>query len=173
MAEIDLRPNYFVSPGLPRHIDQISLDVYRLMTIFGSSRELAGRRGDDDHEVTVYGFSTRQFEYNEIGRILISCAAQLRNEWDGKESRFDPVSKVAIGALTEDLTVGTASDLGLRESFNKIIHANTLNLERSDATNLFSGHLEPRVHLYGTKAKRQWKATIEIFPWCEAVHVVA
>lgn len=174
MPEIDLQGSPYVQ-GLPRHLNQIELDVYRLLAIFASSETLSARRADDDDQASVYGFSIREYEYAEIGRILIATAAALRNEWDAAPHRFDERegAAVSVGQLVENVDLpAMTSELTLRESFNKIIHSNTLNLERSRGHHLFSGHLEPRLHFYGWRGDRRWKATLDVFAWCEAVHAI-
>lgn len=176
MPEIDLRGNPWMS-GLPREDQLVSLELYRLLTIFAGSPKIAElQRGDDGG--CVYGWSVRSFEYPEIGRILVSLAAMLRNDWDANPARVNGNLSLLhqnsrVGVLTPNLkTPSETVPLDLRESLHKILHACTINLDRSQGPSIYDGHLNPRVHLYGEKAASQWKATLEIYSWSEMVHSV-
>lgn len=173
MPEVDLRKNYIAS-ALPRNEGVLELELYRLLTIFSGSERISHLRGEDDHELTVYGRILRDFEYPEVTRIMLGIASVLRREWDSHPAAFDSAAMRAtpVGSLIKDLAHPQAIDLPIRESFNKIIHANTINLDRSDTMTLFSGHLNPQVHLYGEFQRKQWRATINIYPWCENIHIL-
>ena len=174
MAEIDLRGNYLWSGGFPREEQLVAREAYRLMCVFAASPELSRRRGDD--ETSAYGSAMQEFEYVEISRILISLAAILRNQWDLDRARTadfigTATANQSVGVLIPDMKAPTKTKpLTIRESFNKIVHANLVNLDRSKAGSITSGHLEPFVHLYGEYGDKEWKATIDIFSWVEVVH---
>lgn len=176
MPEIDLRGNPLMS-GLPCEGQLVSLELYRLLTIFAGSPKIVELRRSDDGGC-VYSWSVRSFEYPEFGRILVSLAAMLRNDWDANPGRVDAnlsllQPKSHVGILTANLTAPTGTvPLDFRESLHKILHASTINLDRSQGPSIYDGHLNPRVHLYGKKAASQWKATLEIYPWAEIVHSV-
>ena len=75
--------------------------------------------------------------------------------------------------MTDLRQSGKTIDLCLRESFNKILHAYTLNLERAEGPSFTSGYLLPQVHLYGEFRGAEWKATINVYAWAEAVHAIS
>ncbi len=176
MPEIDARGNYLVSPGLPRDEQLVSRELYGLLCIFGASSEIDRRRKDDEDTSSVYGWSLRSFEFVELSRILVSLAAMLRNQWDSGNG-LGMVEQLGgeptVGTWIPDLSRGAVKDLQLRESFNKILHADTLNMERSKGPAFFDGHLEPRVHLYGRHGDAEWKATIDVYQWAEGAHMLA
>jgi len=177
MPEIDVRKNPWIQ-GHPREEQLVNREVYNLLAIFAASQTLAERRTSQNGGC-VYSWSIQSFEYVEIGRILVSVAAMLRNDWDAFPSRAEQnLSTVGrapqVGVLITDIErPAKAVPLTVRESFNKILHAHTLNLERSEGRSLTSGYLLPRVHLYGEHRGEQWKATIEIYEWAELVHAIS
>jgi hypothetical protein len=137
-----------------------------------------GLRRTGTDQSTVYGWSIRYLEFAEIGRIVPTLAIMIRNDLDlgsvDEECLHRIETNGGLGVLIEDVDAMSAPiSLGFRESLNKIIHADTVNLERSKGPSIFSGYLLPYFHLYGRKQKRHWNATINVFPWAEAIHAVA
>jgi|GEM_PF-6842136 len=176
MPEIDLRGNPW-NPGIPTDPVVIALDLYRLLAIFGASRDLCARRRDEDDEATVYGYSIRAFELQEVGRLLVSLAAICRNDWDSRTESIQDALKdrgesEVVGEWVKDLSNPNATDLPVRESWHKILHCHTMNFERSEGPSILSGQLEPRVHLYGMHNKLNWKASVDIYRWCEVLHAL-
>ena len=88
MTEIDLRSDNR-NPGIPLDPLVVGRDIYRLLAIFGASREIAARRSGEDDEGSVYGYSIRAFELSEVGRLLVSLAACCRNAWDRRSESID------------------------------------------------------------------------------------
>ena len=176
MPEIDLRGNPWTS-AFPREEQLVGRELYRLLTIFAASPALAGLQQSDEGGC-VYSWSIRSFEYPEIGRILVSLAAMLRTDWDADPGRVDGNLSLMhpnkdTGVLIPSLEKPSeTARLSLRESLNKILHAYTMNLDRSQGPSIYDGHLNPRVHLYGEKAGTRWKATLEIHAWAEMVHSI-
>lgn len=164
--------------GHPREEQLVSREIYNLLTIFASSETLQKRRKSQDGGC-VYSWSIQCFEYAEIGRILVSLSAMLRNDWDAYPYRSEQNLTIigqdpSVGILIPDLDdAATSTPLAVRESFNKILHSEKLHLDRSEGSDLTSGYLLPRVHLYGMHHGRRWKASIDIFRWAEAVHVLS
>jgi len=177
MPEIDLRNNPR-NPGIPMDSANIARDVYMLLAIFSASKEICGRRCDENDEGSVYGYSIRGFELPEVGRLLVSLAASCRNFWDSHCQSIDDALKhcgqsPSVGTLTKDTTkLSETTSLLIRESWNKILHCDTMNFQRSDGPSVYSGHLEPHVHLYGELNSKNWKASIDIYRWCEVVHAL-
>jgi hypothetical protein len=132
MPEIDLRQNPW-NWGIPRDDTFVDRELYRLVTIFAASSFLSEQRGDND-EANLFGYCLRYFELPEVGQILISLAAILRNDWEHRPESIDEhLSIVAqdpkVGTLIEDLANPTSQcDLHVRDSLHKIIHAHTMNL---------------------------------------------
>jgi len=177
MPEIDLSNNPW-NPGIPIDSITVARNLYRLLAIFASSSELSQRRTGEDDEGTVYGYSLRSFELPEVGRIIVSLAVSCRNDWDYRPNSIEEQlshcgKSPRVGTLLTDKDdPNSAKDLKIRDSWHKIIHCHTLNFQRSEGPSIYSGHLEPFVHLYGELYKHEWKATIEIYPWCEVMHAL-
>jgi hypothetical protein len=177
MPEIDMRNNPW-NPGIPMDVATIARDLYMLLAIFSASKELCSRRTDESDQGSVYGYSVRGFELQEVGRLLMSLAASCRNDWDYRsqsigEALKDRAQSPEVGVLIKDIKQpSTATPLLVRESLNKILHCHTMNFQRSKGPSIYSGHLEPHIHLYGEWQNRDWKASIDIYRWCEVVHAL-
>jgi hypothetical protein len=176
MPEIDLRGNPWVE-GYPREQQVISRYLYRLITIFAASEKLA-ELATNDEGGCVYSWSIQNFELPEIGRLLLSIAVMIRNDWDANPSRVKGNLKIScdddvVGELIKDLQKPSVIvPLRFRECLNKILHAYTMNPDRSDPTTIYSGYLNPCMHLYGRYRDKEWKATIEIYRFAEIAHIV-
>jgi hypothetical protein len=176
MPEIDLRNNPW-NPGIPMDAIAVARDLYVLLAIFGASKEICLRRKSDDDQGSVYGHSIRAFELSEVGRLLVSLAAGCRNDWDYRSQSIDDALKACaespeVGVLVEDLSHPSPAPLLIRESWHKILHCHTMNFQRSEGPSIHSGHLEPHVHLYGEYKGKNWKASIDVYRWCEVVHAL-
>ena len=176
MTETDLRSDNR-NPGIPLDPLVVGRDIYRLLAIFGASREIAARRSGEDDKGSVYGYSIREFELSEVGRLLVSLAACCRNDWDRRsESIDDALAACAesseVGVLFKDIRSGEKTQLHVRESWHKILHCDTMNFDRSEGPSIYSGHLEPFVHLYGEYQGKKWKAKVDIYRWCQAIHML-
>ena len=155
----------------------IARDIYLLLAIFGASKEICARRNDEDDQTSVYGHSVRAFELPEVGRLLVSLAASCRNDWDHRTQSIDEALKLCaqspeVGELIEDITQHSSTPLLIRESWHKILHCHTMNFQRSEGPSIYSGHLEPHVHLHGEHRGTDWKASVDIYRWCEVVHAL-
>jgi hypothetical protein len=176
--EIDLRDNPW-EHGIPIDSITISKDIYYLLCFFTASKNLSKKRKKDaEDSESVYGYSIRSFELTEIGNIVISISSILRNQFEINPSIINDRLKMygfdlSVGVLIEDLNHPDKTKvLHLKESWNKILHCNTMNCDRSKGTSIYSGHLNPIIHFYGELRGKKWKATINIFNWCEAIHVL-
>jgi hypothetical protein len=176
MPEIDLCNNPW-NPGIPMDASVVARDVYLLLAIFGASREICARRKDEDDQASVYGRSVRAYELPEVGRLLVSLAAVCRNDWDYRPLSIDEALKAftespEVGVLIKDLANPNPAPLLIRESWHKILHCHTMNFQRSEGPSIYSGHLEPHVHLYGQYNGKDWKASLDVYRWCEVVHAL-
>jgi hypothetical protein len=176
MPEIDMRNNPW-NPGIPMDAATITRNIYLLLAIFSASKEICVRRKDEDDQGSVYGYSIRAFELPEMGRLLISLAASCRNDWDYRSQLIDETLKACVqspevGVLIKDIAQASTTPLLVRESWHKILHCHTMNVQRSEGPSIYSGHLEPYVHLYGEYQGKDWKASVNIYRWCEVVHAL-
>jgi len=177
MPEIDMRKNQW-TPGIPMDIVSITRDLYLLLCMFSASKVLHDRRPDSDDKRSVYGYSIRNFELTEVGRLLVSLAAGCRNDWDCRSSLIEEELEMCaetsdVGVLIKDTSQPTKkTTLTVRESWNKILHCHTMNFQRSEGRHIYAGYLEPTVHLYGHHHGAEWKASIDIYRWCEVVHAL-
>lgn len=169
MAEVKMGAS-----GFPGGRTVVAAELYRLLCIFASSPFFEERSKGDWGGGGLYASSVEAFEYEEIARILLVLSATMRNEWDldpeAARSRADRIA--SVGQLVPHLAVPDRLEpLSIRESFNKVLHARTITLERSEPRPV-GGHLEPCVHLYGAFNGKEWKATLDIYRWAEAVHML-
>lgn len=108
----------------------------------------------------------QQFQETEVGRLLLTIAVAVRNAMDQNPSRAkywlqgveDNVGTLTIFGQEKQ----TESTLEFREACNKLIHCLSINFHYVAENPRRGMALTPRVHLYGTKEQKEWKATIEI-----------
>jgi hypothetical protein len=108
----------------------------------------------------------QQFQEAEIGRLLLTIAVAVRNAMDQNPSR----AEYWLQGIKDDVGVlkNLASQkdvertLSFREACNKLVHCLSINFHYVAEKPRRGMALVPRVHLYGTRGKEEWKATIEI-----------
>ena len=159
MTELDLRKSPW-NEGLGIPGEFLDHQLYLLACMVNAS---AAFEKCDNHS---FENLRQQFQEPEIGRILITVAAAVRNAMDQNPSRakywLQGVDD-AVGTL-EHLNSKTnrKSDLNFREACNKLIHCLSINFDYDSEKPKRGMALNPLVHLYGFKGKQEWKATIDI-----------
>lgn len=139
------------------------LDLYRLVCMVSASREVAS------HGLTSPAIAMMQggFFKSEATRILISCAAGLRIQFDQlgptDEQRSD-CGKLFPHWATDP---GKIEVLTLREACNKIIHATDIRFDVviPDAAinpDEEGAYFLPYLYLYGSKGRNDWRAELSL-----------
>lgn len=168
MAELDRRSIWTM--GYPVETSYLDLEIYRLVAIFGAAPTLAQRDRFD------WSWLKRYYEFPEACRILVSLAALLRNQMDSSPATTEEaLSKhgSSVGVLTPSVRTPTkACPLAFREACNKILHADFINPDVTDAADPENAALNPIVHLYGTLGKADWRASLNIFEFAQCAHAL-
>ena len=159
MAEAE--NNYFIK-GHNLDLKYIRLDLYRLLCYFESSKQISLLKESDD-----YFFAKKlshEFMYDEISRILLSCAGIIRiiddeSEEDDDEFEEDLEEKNPFFCGTLEYKKKNYL-LSLRDACNKIIHAQKINFDIEQIGE--NKYFLPKVFMYGYRQKEEWKATIDI-----------
>ena len=160
MAELDVRNNYLWSGGYPSDPTIIMVEAYRLMCVFGGSREVEKVRGRfPDHSAfpPIDGPSKwiRMLELSEASRLLLSLAVMLRNTLDRSaitSATNDKLLETEVGNIRIlNKSKAKLKPLKVREACNKIVHALNINFDFTDRNNICAGRLRPIVHLYGER----------------------
>ncbi len=159
MSELDLRHPSI--QGYPKEEMVLLIDLYRLISIFGSSEYISTFRSDRD-DISHYSINAifRNFEYTEISRLLISLAAQLRNILDNN-CDIDEKQEFIVGEIKHQKKE-EKEDLLLRDACNKILHAENINFDLSENNTIYSGYLNPIIYLYSNNSEYNWKAKLDI-----------
>jgi hypothetical protein len=159
-----------------------ALDVYRLLGIVLSDKQIAAL-GDEatHHSPPVWQLQDR-FRKAEIMRILISSAVALRilldQERDPRDKRFKIASNKQCGELwknwdrTKRRSKGKSKPLTVRDACNKIIHASDIvddvvwpNPELNpDQVGIY---IRPFVYLYGTHKGQDWRAKLSVIDFAQ------
>lgn len=177
MPEIDMRGNPWAG-GIPYDSQGLARDTYFLLALFTASKEISLKRPEQNEDGSVYGYCLHNFELPEISRLLVSLAAMCRNAWEHSSFSIEDSLELkaespVVGTLIKNIEKDPVVEkLHVRESWNKILHCRTINFERSEAGSIYSGHLEPVFHLYGEFQSKKWKASIDVFRWCEVIHAL-
>jgi len=137
-------------------------------------RKYQGTQANPSKEWEFYSGRLRYLISND----LIEIAAKFRVMQDTVASQVpddylrnldkESMQGKSIGAVLH----GDVS-LTLRESCNKIIHANSFNLVFENARSTVPSHLysfwNGICHLGGTHSKKQWKVALNVYRWADAM----
>ena len=168
MPEIDSRYHH-VHGHLVLGIDDLRLQLYRLLACFSTSRRIA--------EMVREGMTfldqgmQSETEQLEAHRLLVGCAIRLRIFDDEVRLRRGVEATQwanKVGYLWPDKTSQDQEALSLREACNKVIHAQVLNFWREseiDHDALALPPLLPMMSLYGKYYAKEWKAELHIEPF--------
>jgi len=135
----------------------ITLELYRLLSIFLSSRGFAElRQGEGEYWEPISHI--QECEEDEITRLLLAIAITARVIDDREHKIVDLLSR-ECGTIFE---FGKDKPLTLREACNKIIHAQKIRFDISE-TDAGQAFLNPIIYLYGKREKGvEWKATLDV-----------
>lgn len=141
--------------------EDIRRDLYLLLAVFCASPTLSSIGADE-------GFAyvndlRKSFEDTEVVNRLIRISVSIRI-LDARFRRKFPIANSllsVVGELTPDINGPRAETLSLRESCNKIVHAEEYHLEREDVDCEHS-HINPIVLLTGVHREKHWSARINI-----------
>lgn len=138
--------------------ETLLLELYRLLTIFFSSKNFAElRRGIGETWDPIARLEA--YEEHEITRILLAVAITSR-VIDDRASVFEHSG--SCGELLHDISeTGASQPLFLREACNKIIHVRTIHFNL-DQTEVGQPYLNPIIYLYGQHRGSKWKATLDV-----------
>lgn len=156
MAELDVRKSPW-NEGLGIRAEFLSYQLYLLACMINASRSF------DGPEMAAYAVLRQQFQEVEIGRILLTLAAAVRNGMDQNPVRAEHWMEGVddmVGTLYREGKNGEA--LSFREACNKVIHCLSLNFHYVSEQPRRGTALEPLVHIYGLKGEEEWKATIKL-----------
>ena len=156
MSELDLRKSPW-NDGLAIPGEFLDQQLYLLACMVNASRSF------DGPEMTAHAALRQQFQEVEIGRLLLTIAAAVRNGMDQNPARAEHWMEGIddkVGSLYREGK--DEQTLSFREACNKIIHCLSLNFHYVSEQPRRGMALEPLVHIYGFKGKEEWKATIEL-----------
>lgn len=159
MAELDLRRSPW-NDGIGISGDFLDRQLYLLGCMVHAS---AAFEKLDDHALRDL---RQQFQEAEIGRLLLTIAAAVRNAMDQNPSRSEYWLReldINVGILERSKDTAIPKDtLDFREACNKLIHCLSINFDYDTDQPRRGMALRHFVHLYGFHGKQNWKATIDI-----------
>ena len=137
----------------------VFLDLHDLLATFLSSKKFAELRQTDSLEVLG---ELQEWEWDEVTRILISSSICGRIEYD-RDNGLALESETDLGLLWKDWSKPDQSDvLTLRESFNKIIHAERVRADLEVDKEKELTYYNNVVYFYGTHNGTEWRAELRI-----------
>ncbi len=159
MSEFDLKNNYLIPDGYPIDLVFFQENIYKLITIFGSSEFLYNNFKNE------YFFKMAKiFERSKASELIISLAIMSRILLDSSNIDNESCKKNLVGKI---IINDETKALNFRESCNKIIHAKHINFDNDKAENIEDGFLRSAIYLYGDKNGNNWKAIINIVSFCK------
>jgi hypothetical protein len=141
----------------------VSLELYRLLSIFLSSKSFAELRTGTGEEWEPIAHMEEHQE-DEITRILLAVSITARVLDDRHNQCFD-LAAGSCGILTDHL--GEESPLSLREACNKIIHARVIHYDVLETPER-QPYLEPFMYFYGERQNgAEWKAVLHVIDFAK------
>lgn len=139
--------------------------LYVILSLFLASRGIS----DECNDEIGCPFRTLLDSHEEelLTRLLIESAVLIRMKDDLFQKNHgisSHASLVTVGSLFKK-EKSEQTDLNLRESCNKIIHAKQLTFDRDREEEIYRSCLNPRIYLYGSKDNKNWKAELDIKRW--------
>ena len=160
MTEVTIPEGYPHREGHRPNIEIVFLDLYRLLSIFLSSKNFAMLR--DEHGLDTIT-ALQEPEFDEITRILISSAITARII-DDRNERFLSKEGSECGKLINNLNNPKEDvPLTLREACNKIIHAEKIRTDLEEENH--KKYFNPIMYFYGKYKGLEWKATLDVIQY--------
>ena len=138
--------------------NSITLELYRLLSIFYSSKKFASINNILHNDPVAY---LLEFQEPEITRILTSSAISARIVDDRDEKYLNDHDTICGDLISNLNNPKSFIPLSLREACNKIIHATKIHY---DVLELETGlrYLNPTIYYYGKFKGKDWKAILNI-----------
>jgi hypothetical protein len=156
----------FNPPGYALDTSPYILELYQLLCMVLADERIAKLGSSFDSPISRL---RDKHVYNEVKRSLISSAVALRICLDESHPQEFARMKTNCGKLYPNWTKQRKKFevLSLREACNKVIHATEINEDlvipnRALNPDNEGAYLRPRLYLYGTKGKQNWKAILSI-----------
>ncbi len=106
-----------------------------------------------------------EYELSEAAHHLVEIAIYCRTAQD-HFIKLTPLNKDwlsnSVGKLKYPAASRKTEILTFREACNKLIHAEDITWEAANEKGRHQRYLKPFVYLYGTKQKKQWRATLDV-----------
>ena len=150
-------------------VDLLFLDLYRLVTLFMASRELARAAGTNEYH--PFAFLGELHDRSEAARLLVNIAVRARASLDTDP---DQTWRKQRGTPRQVGTLKTASEgrwknsaLSFRDACNKIIHAHSITFDRRRGAGTIHPHIASVVYLHGDHNGREWKAALKVIDFVD------
>jgi hypothetical protein len=183
-------------------VESIKLNAYRLISLFYANKEIA--RSTDPESRDGIAKLEDKFFFSEMSKLLIEIAISIRvldDQMKGLPDKSDikKAYKSAMAVTNQKHNCMMFDDLSLRETCNKIIHADVVEPHIEESTNgdheidrynwlgwsesmeysdgeeipepdsIKWKHLTNNVRLGGKKGKEQWWCLLEVPIFVEAI----
>jgi hypothetical protein len=134
-------------------LKRVQVDLLHLLCLF---------LADEKYASILFGeydplWDLTSFSEPEMTRILVNSAV-IGRAIDDREDKFLLDSDTFCGEITID---GEIEKLNLRESFNKIIHAEAFDLIVNETNGKFH-YIEPEIYLHGSYRGKEWEAKLDV-----------
>jgi len=161
MAESTLRSHSV--EGYPLRGERATVLCYRLICMFLASPRLAKLTAAPlDDPISQL---RDEYELSEAAHHLVEIAFYCRTAQD-HHLKLYPLNidwlTSRVGTLKSPATSRRSEVLTFREACHKLIHAEDISWEVHHEEGRWKRSLKPVVYLYGTKQKKQWKASLDV-----------
>ena len=150
-----------ILPGYVHEYSQHHLDLEKpalhLISLLFADKEL--KRAYRSCKYKYLEQFAEEHKESEVIRLTVSIATGFRlTHWNAKQKPTPAI----VGQLWEGEKNMTWADLTMIEACNKVIHAEQFAFESRRFPRTEEHFLKPRLHLAGTKGKKEWIAVIDV-----------
>ena len=156
--------------GWPIALEIMHTDLFRLLTVFQASRTIAEATPDEDHPFAKLRCN---WEEAEASRLIVNIAATVRSALDCaiNTETLETLFSRPVGTIVPDTEDPQRTDsLTLRDCCNKVLHADLIHFDLTQAKEWHKQAINPVMYLYGVYRRKEWKATIDILKFVEMAY---
>jgi hypothetical protein len=157
-------------PVRPEYVHEYDQTHFRLegtalhlVSLFLADKEL--KRAYRGHALPHLETFAEEEKESEIIRLTIEIATAFRLMfWNARR----PPPSESVGRLCADSSSNTWQPLTMLEACHKVIHAEHVGFETRRFPGTECEFIKPKIHVAGTKGKKEWLAEIDVLPFANA-----
>lgn len=170
MVEFTSPQEGFQAEGHYPNVDNLVLELYRLLAMFLSSEKFATLYRPFPEERLEPIARIQSVEEDELTRLLLTLAISARVIDDRDGQVLDKYGS-SCGWLDKRTANSNPEELSLREACNKIIHAKRIRVDQDERDGV--RYFTPTIYLYDQKdGQSGWKAALDVIEFAKIYYLL-